>query len=385
MNLLFLTSRLPFPPNRGDKVRTFMFLKELSRVHKITLVSLIESPQEIKYKKELLKFCNEVVLIHKSKFEHLSRFVLGFFNSMPFQVNYYKFPKISKTIKQLVKFHKIELIYTHLIRMAPAVQDIRCHKILDYTDAISMEYQRSLPHRKNIIKKIFYSLEAKRVRRYEQKIISKFEEAWFISDEDINYLKLQENNKIRVVPNPVKMGESKKNYSLTNRIVFVGNMSVSHNIFAAKFIVKKIMPQLQKIYNDIEFHIIGAHPTLEMQKLDGINNSKVIGFVEDLFVELRNADIFVAPMFYSAGVQNKVLEAMAVGLPVITTENVVKSIIGKDKIHLFQAETVDDYIEKIELLLESKKLRKKIGQGGRNLIKQKYSLEKIRKIIGNVK
>ncbi|MBL7107872.1 MAG: Gfo/Idh/MocA family oxidoreductase [Candidatus Cloacimonetes bacterium] len=303
MNLLFLTSRLPFPPNRGDKVRTFMFLKELSRVHKITLVSLIESPQEIKYKKELLKFCNEVVLIHKSKFEHLSRFVLGFFNSMPFQVNYYKFPKISKTIKQLVKFHKIELIYTHLIRMAPAVQDIRCHKILDYTDAISMEYQRSLPHRKNIIKKIFYSLEAKRVRRYEQKIISKFEEAWFISDEDINYLKLQEKTKSEIEFALIGAGNFSQSVALPTLKNFKINYNtlVDHNStvltdIARKYNFNTISSSMKDIFENELINVVmittphNNHANLVMECLKSKKNvfvEKPLSINEQDLVEIK--------------------------------------------------------------------------------------------------
>jgi len=103
MNLLFLTSRIPFPPNRGDKVRTFFFLKELSRIHNVTLVSLIESEDEMAYKKDLEKYCCDVILIHKSKISHLSRFACGFFNRLPFQVNYYNFPTLKKESSKAVR------------------------------------------------------------------------------------------------------------------------------------------------------------------------------------------------------------------------------------------------------------------------------------------
>ena len=384
MNILFLTSRLPYPPNRGDKVRTFILLKEFSKIYKITLFSLIESPQEAMHKDELLKYCDEVILVYKPKLQHLIKFSLGFFNSLPFQVNYYKFPQIEKMIKQLIKTHGIEIIYTHLIRMAPAVQNLECYKILDYTDAISMEYERSLQHRNNILVRTFFSLESKRTRKYEQSIISKFNEAWFISQEDINHLELHNNHKIKVVPNPVKIGITRNDYILKNRIVFVGNMSVSHNISAVQFIAKQIMPRLLKIFS-IEFFIIGAQPSKEVIELNGINNTKVIGYVDDLFSELSLADIFVAPMFYSAGVQNKVLEAMTVGLPVVTTGNVARSIMAESNKQLLTAESTSEYIKCISLLLKNEILRKNIGTAGKNHILNHFSISHIRDIIRNTK
>lgn len=377
MNLLFLTSRIPFPPNRGDKVRTFFFLKELSRIHDVTLVSLVENEDEMEYKTELEKYCNEVILIHKSKLQHLIRFASGFINRLPFQVNYYNFPSLREEVKTIVKKNKIDLVYTHLIRMAPIVQDLRIRKILDYTDAISMEYKRSIPYRKSILAKVFFNWEAKRTRRYEQIIINKFDEGWFISDEDILNLKLQSNNKIKLVPNPVNMGILKNEYTLKKRIVFVGNMSVAHNVSAVQFITNKLMPEILKKLQ-IEFHVIGAHPNEEVRALEGRNGTKIIGFVDDLYSELSKSDIFVAPMFFSAGVQNKVLEAMAVGLPVITTDNVVSSIMGTNGLNVISCEAEKGFVNSCLDLLINEGKREKIGKAGYELMKSTFSLEHIR-------
>lgn len=384
MNLLFLTSRIPFPPNRGDKVRTFFFLKELCRIHNVTLISLVEIEDEKEYKTELDKYCNEVILIHKSKLQHLVRFACGLINRIPFQVNYYNFPSLREEVKTIVKKNKIDLVYTHLIRMAPIVQDLKIRKILDYTDAISMEYKRSLPHRKSVLAKLFYAWEAKRTRRYEQIIINRFDEGWFISDEDILNLNLQSNKKIKLVPNPVNMGILKNEYTLKKRLLFVGNMSVAHNISAVQFITNKLMPEIIKKYQ-IEFHIIGAHPNEEVMALDGLHNTKIIGFVDDLYAELIKSDIFLAPMFFSAGVQNKVLEAMAVGLPVITTDNVVRSIMATNGVNVVCCDTEREFVNSSLDLLKNMEKRKKIGEAGYDLMKSTFSLEHIRNILEETK
>lgn len=381
MNLLFVTSRLPFPPNRGDKVRTFMFLKELSRQHQVTLFSYIGSNDEKKYRKELSQYCKHIYLEKKTKLHHLKAFTKGFINCKPFQVNYYYFPQIRKKLEEIVKKHNIDTVYTHLIRMAPLVQNLPVFKILDYTDAISLEYKRSLPHRRNFIEKCFFSLEAKRTRKYEQHIISDFDEGWFISKEDIQDLEMN-SSKVKLVPNPVKLSSIKTAFKLKNRLIFVGNMSVPHNIFAAKYVSENLMPYFKK--SSLKFDIIGANPSAEIKALAGKNNTEVLGFVDDLFAELRNSDLFVAPMFYSAGVQNKVLEAMSVGLPVITSENVARSIGAKHNNELLVANTTAEYIEMIEKLLNNEELRRNIGMQGYKLIKNNFSLQKIRDILGNI-
>ncbi len=350
-------------------------------MHNVSLFSFIETEDERKYQHELQNYCEEVILIYKPKIKHLIQFAKGFFNGLPFQVNYYNFPSTKIIISKIVRDRKIDLIYAHLIRMALSVKEINCWKILDYTDAISMEYVRSLPHRKSLLSKIFFSWEAKRTKRFEKLIISDFEEAWFISQEDIDYLKFGENPKIKLVPNPVNIGEIKQDYSLQNRIIFVGNMSVPHNIFAVQYIAKQIMPKLLT-FHQVEFRIIGAHPAKEVLQLDKKNNTKVIGFAEDLNYELKKSDIFVAPMFFSAGVQNKVLEAMAVGLPVITTKNVARSIMAENNKEIKIANTSEEYVSSIKELLKETNKRITIGTSGYKHIKLHFSMHTVRKIIG---
>ncbi|MCD6181912.1 MAG: glycosyltransferase [Candidatus Cloacimonetes bacterium] len=379
-NLLVLTSRIPYPPDRGDKVRTFFFLKELGKLYNVTLLSLIEDPGELKFKDELLNYCDDVYLFHKSKKQHLIQFAKGFFNRIPFQVNYYNFPSLKKRIRDVVEEKDIEIIYTHLIRMAPMVQDLNIRKIIDYTDAISMEYERSLPHRKDLITKLFFGWEMKRTRKYEKQIINQFDQGWFISDEDIINLGLQDNHKVLRVPNPVEIYEPKSDYSSTGKIIFVGNMSIAHNIAAVEFVVNKLMPKIL-LKMDLEFHVLGAHPVESVKALHGKSNTIIHGFVEDIYSELRNADVFLAPMFFSAGVQNKVLEAMAVGLPVVTTENVAKSIMAESGEQLIAAKETNDFVDSVLKLMGSEDTRRALGEAGYEHVKAHFSIQCLQEIL----
>ncbi len=381
MNIIFLTSRIPFPPNRGDKVRTFFFLKELASFHKIYLVTLIENDQEKNYQTELSKFCQEIHFIKHSKFRGYFNLIKAIFSFKPYQVMYYQNNKLRALLKEVVSTAEIDLIYTHLIRMGPYSKSLPVKKILDYTDAISMEYKRSLPYRKGIIQKLFFQIESKRTEKYEKSITDSFDEAWFISKEDIEYLGLSKNKKVTQVPNPVVISEIKQDYSRKNRILFVGNLSVSHNIEAIMYMKEEIMPELYELDRNITFEIVGADATDQIKALDTVRNIKFSGFVEDLYKTLIESDIFIAPMFFSAGVQNKVLEAMAVGLPVITTANVARSIGAEHLMNIIVADTKEEFLEQIIMLLKAENLRRKIGQNGYHLIKNSFSKKLIGKII----
>lgn len=381
MNILFLTSRLPYPPNRGDKVRTFFFLKEMSVSHKIFLVSLIEHEQEIRYQKELSKYCQEIYFLKHSKFKGYFNLIKAILSRQPFQVQYYQNTKLHNILKEIISRGKIDLIYTHLIRMAPYTASLPVKKILDYTDAISMEYIRSLPYRKGLINKLFFQVEAQRTARYEKRISACFDEAWFISLEDIEHLGFSHKQTVIQVPNPVLIDKFKKEYSRKNRIIFVGNLSVPHNIEAVMYMKEQVMPELARIDDKITFEIVGADANDQIRGLDSFRNITFKGFVEDLYKTLIEADIFVAPMFFSAGVQNKVLEAMAVGLPVITTANVARSIEAEHLNNIMIADTKKEYLEVIILLMQDEGLRKRIGRNGNKLIKSSFSQKLIGKLI----
>jgi glycosyltransferase involved in cell wall biosynthesis len=378
MKILFLTSRIPFPPNRGDKVRTFAFLKILAKFHEIHLLSFTEINDKEEWTQELKKYCSQIYLVKHSRKKALWNLLKSIFSNNPFQINYYQSTEMKQKVINLTTIYQYDCIYTHLIRMAEFSKNLPCYKILDYTDAISLEYKRSLAFRKNIISKLFFHIESNRTLIYERNICSFFHTVWFISKEDIDYLKLH-HSKIFKVSNPVKMNLQKTNYQLTNTIVFVGNLSVPHNIVTAEFITYKIMPTVLNTQKNILFEIIGADESPEITKLHGKNHTKVLGFVENLELELLNCDLFIAPMFFSAGVQNKILEAMSVGLPVITTPNVAKPIGAIHMKHIIIADSEDDFLHWINQMISDSSLREKIGKKAREHILLNFSESAVEK------
>ncbi|HHV36891.1 MAG TPA: glycosyltransferase [Candidatus Cloacimonetes bacterium] len=381
MKILFLSSRIPYPPDRGDKVRTLFFLRELNKLGELTLVSLVDKSIDAEAMSVLEKEIPHTHFIEHTKQRALKNMVFNIPSKTPFQVAYYKNSNLMKKLQELKEENHYDLVYTHLIRMVPYAKIFsESQVILDYTDCISLEYKRSLEHISGI-RKLFFSIESERTAKYELATANLFAENWVISPVDISTMGLKDHKRSLIMPNQVYIPEKIADSKLKNRLVFTGNMSVPHNVVAAENVANKIMPALLREYPQLNFYIVGANPSAEIKALHGKNNTHVLGFVDDLYEELYKSDIFVAPLYFSAGIQNKALEAMACGIPVVTTPNVVESLKGDDEVDIMSAEDNNAFVEKIKVLLDNEQTRAQIGKSGRALIAKTYSCEAVTELI----
>lgn len=381
MKILFLSSRIPYPPDRGDKVRTLFFLRELNKLGELTLVSLVDKSIDSEAMSVLEKEIPHTYFIEHTKQRALKNMAFNILSKTPFQVAYYKNKNLMRKLQELKKDNHYDLVYTHLIRMVPYAKIFSDSQvILDYTDCISLEYKRSLEHISGI-RKLFFHVESERTAQYELDTANLFAENWVISPVDISTMGLKDHKRSIIMPNQVFIPEKIADSKLKNRLIFTGNMSVPHNIVAAENVAKKIMPALIRDHPDLQFYIVGANPKPEVQALHGQNNTHVLGFVDDLYEELFKSDIFVAPLYFSAGIQNKALEAMACGIPVVTTPNVVESLKADDEVDIMSAADNNAFVGKIKTLLDHEETRAQIGKSGRALIAKTYSREAVTELI----
>ncbi len=381
MKILFLTSQIPYPPDRGDKVRTLSFLRQLATYGELTLVSLVDIRTDKEAMKVMLREIPQARFVEHGKIRVLWNMLSNIFRKLPFQVAYYQNPKYKNLLTNLLAGQNYDLVYCHLIHMVPYADLARSSKvILDYTDCISLEYTRRLEHLKGL-PKLFYAMETKRTSDYEIQVADHFSENWVISPVDIAHLGLKNHHRSVLMPNQVRIPDELVEHEFAWRLIFTGNMSVPHNIMAAQNVSQKIMPALIKKYPLLRFVIVGADPSAEVKALDNVNQTTVLGYVEDLYHELMISDIFIAPMYFSAGIQNKALEAMACGLPVITTPNVASSLDANDEVELLVAEDNYAFVQKVEQLIENQETLAQIGKSGQALVRKKYSTEAVTKLI----
>jgi len=375
MRILCLTSRLPYPPNRGDRLRAFHFIEHLAQAHELSLVSFIAHEDERQHLAALEAFCRRVHLVPLNPRSSAAAVARNVWRREPLQALYYRSPAMARLVAQLTASTPFDAAYVHLFRMAPYVAGYGdLYRVVDLTDVISKEIDLSLPYR-GLASRLIYRLEKPRIARYERWVARTFEESWLISEADRRLLAAAcpEGN-VQVVPNGVDMemfrplGEASAPHSL----IFVGHLRVFHNVDAARYLVGEILPLVREQVPGCTVEIVGANPAPEVQALAETPGVSVPGFVENLNQALNRAEVFVAPLRFAAGVQNKVLEAMAAGRPVVTTRAIADGLGAVPGQDLLTGEDAQTLAGEIVRLLGNGQLQATLGQAGRRFVQEKY-------------
>lgn len=380
MRILFLTGRLPSPPNRGDRLRAYHFLRVLSREHQITLLSFISDERETGYLGPLRSFCEDIQLVHRGQWQSTATAAANLWRPLPLQSLYFRSSVMQSAVDRLLARQRFDVVYVHLFRMAQFVSGrTQYYRILDLTDAISSEIERSLPYR-DAKWRMVYRLELPRIRRYEHDLVRRFDESWLISPAERQHLLAQDiANRLIVVPNGVDTERYRPSGHSPHApaLIFVGHMGVFHNIDAADFMVRDILPHVREAIPTTTLALVGAEPAAEVLALAGTPGVQVTGHVPDLNAALNEAAVFVAPLRFAAGVQNKVLEAMAAGLPVVTTTLVNNGLLAESGRHLLIADDPQQFANAVVRLLHDAELRRRIGHEAREFVLRNYRWEDV--------
>jgi len=374
MRILYLTSRLPYPPYKGDKLRAYHQIKYLSRRHSVTLCSFIESKDELSYIEELEKYCESVeTILLKPYFSYLNAFFYAF-SWIPLQVGYYHSKKMKKKIDELLEREQFDIIHTQLVRMTPYTKDHgKSPKVLDMVDTLSLNMKRRLEREKLHMKPLL-RLEYRKLQKYEADICRAFDKVIVCSESNKQFLSY--NGNVTVCPNGVDTDffyftESTEGSS--SDLCFLGNMGYFPNVDAVLFFVKKIFPLVKKKISDVKFYIVGINPPGCIRNLARKYQDIIVtGFVEDVRSYLKRAAVAVYPIRSGSGIQNKVLEAMASGTPVVATPYALEGIQVNPEEHAIMADKPAEFASRVVGLLTDAGLRRHLATNARRLVEDVY-------------
>lgn len=375
MRLVFVTSRFPFPVEKGDKLRAFHQIRLLSRLHEIHLVALSHKPVSDNDLEAMRPFCSSVKVFYITKWLLPIHLMLGWIEGLPLQVSYF----LDRTIKRKVQYHIIQVdpdhVFCQLIRAAEYVRSLPFKKTLDYMDVFS-EGMLQLAKRHRWIG-IFFRWEAARLAAYERTLYKDFDRHTIISEQDKERLKLPSRRFIEIIPNGVdeSFTGSNLNYNPAFDLVFVGNLGYNPNIAAVKYLVNEILPEIKRRERNVSLLIAGARPVRAIKRMDHLENVKVAGWVPDIREAYRDGRIFIAPMMSGLGLQNKILEAMSMGLPCITTSMVNNAIGAKSNEEVLIADTVEKFVDHILFLIDHPDHCRVIAENGKEFVHQHFNWE----------
>ncbi len=386
MKLIYLTSRFPYPLNKGDKLRSYHQIKELSIQNDIYLISLSESKVSERSIVELNKYCKSVHVYHISLINRIFNLFKTLINNRPFQVNYFYHQKIQKKINSNISIINPDHIICQLVRTALYVKDEHSiPKTIDYMDALSKGLERRITISK-FWQKPFVKMESQRMKRFENLAFEFFNNHIIISSIDRDEIAHINNKNIEIIPNGIDSNYFKK--ITTNKIydlIFIGNLSYIPNIEAAKYISKTIFPILKEKIPNIRILISGSNPSKKVLRLAN-KNIIVSGWVDDIRETYCSGKVFFAPMELGSGLQNKLLEAMSLGIPCITSNLCNESLGGTHMKNIIIGNNAEQYISQILNILSNSELISDIGKNGSEYVNKKFSWENSnKKLMGILK
>lgn len=384
MKLLFLTSRFPFPLEKGDKLRAYYFIKYLSRNHELYLFAVNENNPEENSLQELRPFCKAIEIVKISKLQSIVNLIKAVFQkNIPFQTTYFTSEKGKAQLKEFIKQHQPDAVFCHLIRMGEYMQDNKIeNSLLDYMDTFSIGMKRYAESASTLMR-LPAKLEYKRLLHYENKLFNQFKNKIIISEQDQSYIPHENNKSITIIPNGVDADfYQSKNSAKKYDLLFIGNLSYAPNIYAIKYAAELIMPLL----SNLKLAVVGATPTEEISRIQS-KNIDIVGWVDDSRDAFNQSRIMIAPMFISIGLQNKILQAMAMETPCVISSMANNALGAAPESEVLIADTPEEFQIQINRLLSDKVLYETIKSNARNFILKNFNwtenIEKINLLLAN--
>ena len=320
MKIFVLLPRIPWPLEKGDKLRAYNQIKQLAKNNEIILCALNDDKKVDKQAafQAMQPYCTSVNFIDLPKIGILFNVFRSYLLGLPIQCGYYYSSKAKKKVHKLIAHHKPDMLFGQLLRVAPYLHKVKLPKTIDYQDVFSMGMKRRAEIA-GIFSKPFFEMEYRRLKAYENKIFDEFDVKTIISEPDRANIDHPDRNKILIVPNGVdheyyKPIEREKKYD----IVFTGNMGYAPNVNAVEFLAYEIMPKVWEKLPNASLYIAGAQPDIRV-KMVACDKIIVSGWIDDMREAYAQSRIFIAPMRIGTGLQNKLLEAMSMKIPCITT------------------------------------------------------------------
>ncbi len=388
MRLFILLPRVPFPIEKGDKLRAYHQIRHLSKTHEIILCALNDAKLDGTALPELSKYCRHIHVIRLTRPVILWNIFLAFITGKPLQIGYFYSRRAKKKIDSLIRTYRPDHIFCQLVRVAEYMRNINIPKTLDYQDVFSKGVERRI-HSASFYLKPILRLEYKRLLKYEHEVFDHFDNKVIISAPDRDLIPHARKEDITVIPNGVDHSffqpvEHEKNHDM----VFIGNMGYPPNVDAAVFLVEKILPLVRREYPAMTVLLAGATPHARVKALQS-ETVRVTGWVDDIRECYAGGRIFIAPLQIGTGLQNKLLEAMAMKLPCITTPLANSALGARENEEILVGSTPAELAGHVITLLKDSGKASQLALKGRQFAIDNFSWErntqKLEEIIMNTK
>ena len=375
MKILLVTHRVPYPPNKGDKIRSFHELEFLARRHDIYLGCLAEEGVRKADVETVQAYCKWHAILPNPGKQATLRSLSRLPGGQPLTLPYFWSSQLAARIRDVVQREHVDHALAFSSSMAQYVVDLPCrHKVIDFVDVDSEKWRQYAAATSPPFSWV-YALEARRMRAYEKSVARRFQHCVFSSSTEVEIFRtFAKGAHAEVIVNGVDYDYFHPNgvdYD-RRRVVFCGAMDYYPNVDGVLYFVNEIWPMVRAKVPDAVLCVAGRSPAPEIRALGERPDIDVTGEVADIRPYVQRAAVSVASLRVARGIQNKVLEAMSMGTPVVATPEAREGIDGTSGEHLIVAGALTEFAEAVVDLMQSPTRRRCIGQAGRDLVVEHY-------------
>lgn len=380
--LLYLVHRMPYPPNKGDKVRSYHLLKHLAAQHEVYLGTFVDDPDDLQHLDALRAVCADVMAISINTRWRSVASLAALLQGGPLTLRYYDNSAMHDWVARTLAAQPIAASVVFSSSMAPyAERHTAIPMLLDLVDVDSAKWAAYADNHRGPMAWL-YRREGRELLAYERAAVARSAQSYLVTDKEVALLRdlaPELGNRVETScngvdaeqfspepgrPSPFAAGEL--------ALVFTGAMDYWPNVDAVCWFAQAVLPALRQRHPGLRLHVVGRSPTAAVRALAG-DAVAVSGTVPDVRPYLQHAAVVVAPLRLARGVQNKVLEAMAMGRPVVAAGTCVEAIDVQPGVDILPADSADDYLSQIERLLTNRAWAEQVGAAGRHCVQQHYS------------
>jgi sugar transferase (PEP-CTERM/EpsH1 system associated) len=361
-HLLFLAHRIPYPPNKGDKIRSYHLLRHLAQRYRVHLGTFIDDPDDWKYVDNVKQLCGETCFASLNPRTARLRSLTALTRNRALTVDFYRDTGLQSWVTKVMKEQPIERVLVFSSAMAQYAPDTaQGRRIIDFVDIDSDKWAQ-YADKKYWPLSWLYRREARHLLRYERQIANEFDASLFVSEAEAALFKqlAPENaGKISFFSNGVDTDYFSPTSTFDDpympeehALVFTGAMDYWPNVDAAQWFAGEIFPAVRARHPGASFYVVGARPTPQVQALESVPGVHVTGTVPDVRPYVAHARIAVAPLRIARGIQNKVLEAMAMAKPVVVSPQALEGINAEPGLELLRADNAEQFVSAVTNLLD---------------------------------